>query len=106
MKIDSKLIENVSKNIYDNMYKNNTDATKELIELLNKISNNTLKGWKDYIDMYNQHFYTYKNLDELINEEKKLSNGFNKRKCNSELNKSIWELPCGLVVQYVVCKIN
>jgi len=91
----------VSKNISNCCYNNNLTATKELIELFDRISRKQLNTFDNYVKMYDDNFYTYQTFDELVKSEEEQSDGLTREECVEQLNKSIWQLPCGWYVQYV-----
>lgn len=102
-------IEIVSWNLSNFLYHGNLEATEQLVELLdkivdkfnNKVVHRTLKTPQDYIDMYDDSFYTYWTWEELVESELEQSNGMTEEECKEQLNKTIWQLPCGWYVQYV-----
>lgn len=84
------------------LYFGNTKATKQLVELFDKISKKPLKTPEDYIDMYDLHFYTYQTWEELVQSEIEQGEfGLTEEECKEQLNNGIWQLPCGWYVQYV-----
>ena len=103
MKTTNLEVENVAKNISNCMYNDNLLATKELMELFNNITiiKRPLNTWKDYVDVYDDCFYTYRTFEDLIESEKYQNDGLTEEECKAELNKSIWQLPCGWYIQYV-----
>ena len=58
MKLTNVECKKVAENISNPMYSNNLQATKELIELFNKISRKPLKTAEDYVKFYADNFYT------------------------------------------------
>lgn len=94
-------IEIISYGISNHFYHGNLEATKQLIELFDRIAKRPLKTLEDYINMYDWNFYTYWTWEELVKSEEEQNNGFTKEECEEQLNKSIWQLPCGWYVQYV-----
>lgn len=101
MKYTELEVENISKNISNVKYNNNLTATKELMNLFDKISKTPLNAWKDYVKMYDDCFYTYETFEDLVESEKDQSDGLTEEECKEEINQSIWQLPCGWYVQYV-----
>lgn len=98
-----KDIEIISWNLSNFIYHGNIEATEQLVELFNniKIPHRPLNTPKDYIDMYNDNFYTYWTWEALIKSELEQANGLTAEECEAELNHTIWQLPCGWYVQYV-----
>ena len=94
---------NVSVNIYNCMYSKNLEATKQLVELFDRISiiRRPLNTWEDYARVYNESFYTYQTWKELVDSEAEQNEGFTEEECKEQLNHTIWQLPCGWYVQYV-----
>lgn len=94
-------IEIVSWNLSNFIYHGNIEATEQLVELFDKITKKPLKTPEDYIDMYDWNFYTYWTWDELVESEAEQNNGLTEEECKEQLNKTIFQLPCGWYVQYV-----
>lgn len=96
-------IKTISWNLSNPSYNGNFEATKQLVELFNKIKipHRPLNTSKDYVDMYDDNFYTYWTWEALVQSEAEQNNGFTEEECKEELNKTIWQLPCGWYVQYV-----
>lgn len=101
MKITNVECKKVAESISNPMYNENLQITKELIELFDKISRKPLKTAEDYVKFYDDNFYTYTTWEELVASEEELIDGFTEIECKEQLNKSIWQLPCGWYVQYV-----
>lgn len=98
-----KDIEIISWNLSNFVYHGNIEATEQLVELFNeiKIPHRPLNTPKDYIDMYDDNFYTYWTWEALVKSELEQTNGLTEEECKTELNHTIWQLPCGWYVQYV-----
>lgn len=94
-------IEIISWNLSNFVYHGNFEATKQLVELFDRIAKRPLKTPEDYIRMYDDSFYTYWTWEELIKSEAEQSNGLTREECEEQLNETIWQLPCGWYVQYV-----
>ena len=94
-------IEIISYGLSNPMYHGNTEATKQLIDLFNKITTSPLRTLEDYINMYDWNFYTYRTWKELVQSETDQSEGMTEEECREVLNVNIWKLPCGWYVQYV-----
>ena len=94
-------IENISYGISNPSYHGNLEATEQLINLFNSISKRPLNTYEDYINMYDDNFYTYWTWEALVESEAEQNNGFTEEECKEELGKTIWQLPCGWYVQYV-----
>lgn len=94
-------IEIVSWNLSNWLYNGNLEATAQLINLFDKITNRPLKTPEDYINMYDWNFYTYRTWEELVESEADQNEGFTEEECKEQLNETIWQLPCGWYVQYV-----
>ena len=88
-------------NISNYMYEENVKAAIELIELLDRLAKKPLETPMDYVEMYDNNFYTYMSWKELVDSETVIADGLSEEQCKEELNKSIWQLPCGWYVQYV-----
>lgn len=101
MKITNVECKKVAESISNPMYNENLQVTKELIELFDKISRKPLKTAEDYVKFYDDNFYTYTTWEELVTSEEELIDGFTEIECKEQLNKSIWQLPCGWYVQCV-----
>ena len=102
MKLNSVNIIKLSQNISNYLYEGNFEATKQLVELFDKISKKELSTLEDYIKMYDDSFYTYCTWEELVNSEiEQGAYGLTEEECNEALGKSIWRLPCGFYVQCV-----
>lgn len=98
-----KDIEIISWNLSNPSYNGNLEATKQLVELFNNITipHRPLNTPKDYVDMYDDSFYTYWTWEALVESEAEQNNGMTAEECKEQLNKTIWQLPCGWYVQYV-----
>lgn len=94
-------IENIQCNISNYLYKDNFEATKQLVALFDRIAKRRLCTWKDYVNMYDDNFYTYCTWEELVRSEVEQNYGLTEEECKNELDKTIWRLPCGWYVQYV-----
>lgn len=96
-------IKKVSENISNCMYDGNIQATKELIELFDTIVRKPLHTADDYVQMYDNNFYTYSTWDELVASEQEQNDGLTEEELKIELesHRSVWQLPCGWYVQYV-----
>lgn len=94
-------IEIVSWNLSNFTYHGNFEATEQLINLFDKITKKPLITPEDYINLYDWHFYTYWTWEALVESEAEQSEGMTEEECKEELNKTIWQLPCGWYVQYV-----
>ena len=96
-------IEKVSKQISNCIYNGNLQATMELMELFDSISKKPLHTADDYIQMYDDNFYTYETWEELVKSEECCSDGLTEYELEVEFveHRSIWQLPCGWYVQYV-----
>ena len=103
MKLTNVECKKVAENISNPMYSENLQATKELIELFDKISRKPLKTVEDYVKFYDDNFYTFSTWEALVESEKGQSDGFTEIECEEQLNKniSIWQLPCGWYVQCI-----
>lgn len=110
MRYTEEMIKKVANNISNFMYKDNLQATKELMELFDYlkesrpndyITRKSLEDWKDYVRNYDDNFYTYKTFDELVESEEDQTDGLTEIECRAEINNTIWKLPCGWYVQYV-----
>ena len=95
-------IKTISWNLSNPSYNGNFEATKQLVELFNRIPHKRpLLTNKDYVDMYDDNFYTYWTWEALVQSEAEQNNGLTEEECKAELNHTIWQLPCGWYVQYV-----
>jgi len=101
MKLTSEDIQKVANGISNYFYNNNLEATKQLMDLFERITKKFLNTCEDYIQMYDDNFYTYQTFDELVKSEEEINDGLTREECMEQLNKSIWQLPCGWYVQYV-----
>lgn len=103
-------IEIVSWGLSNHTYHGNLEATEQLINLFdkivdrfnNKLVHRTLKTPEDYINMYDDNFYTYWTWEELVQSElEQGDDGITEAECHLEFDKTIFRLPCGWYVQYV-----
>lgn len=97
----NKEIEIIAHGISNYTYGMNLEATRQLVELFDKIARRPLKTPEDYINMYDDSFYTYWTWEALVESEEEQNNGMTEEECKEELNHTIWQLPCGWYVQYV-----
>lgn len=101
MKHTEEMVKKVAENISNFIYKENLQATKELMELFDYITRKPLETSEDYVRMYDENFYTYENFDKLVKSEEEQTDGLTEIECRMEINHTIWKLPCGWYVQYV-----
>lgn len=110
MKHTEEMIKKVANNISNFMYKDNLQATKELMELFDYlkesrpndyITRKSLEDWKNYVRNYDDNFYTYRTFDELVKSEEEQTDRLTEIECRMEINNTIWKLPCGWYIQYV-----
>lgn len=110
MKHTEETIKNIAHSISNPSYNDNLQATKELVELFDNlketspndyITRKPLDKWEDYVQMYDDNFYTYPTLDALIESEEEQNDGLTASECIAEIGNTIWQLPCGWYVQYV-----
>jgi hypothetical protein len=96
-------IKSISWNLSNFIYQDNLEATSQLIELFNniKVPHRPLNTPKDYVDMYDDSFYTYMTWEALVESELYQTDGLTEEECKAELGETIWQLPCGWYVQYV-----
>ena len=97
----------VQRSISNFLYKNDFQATKELMMLFNRITkenrflSRSLDSWKDYIKMYDESFYTFLTFKALVDSEKEQSEGMTEEEIKEQIGITIWQLPCGWFIQYV-----
>lgn len=96
----NEMIREVSRKISNYIYQDNLTATMELMELFDRISYKELKTADDYIQWYDDFFYTYTSWKWLVKSEEDI-NGLTEKELKEQMNKTIWKLPCGWFVQYV-----
>lgn len=99
-----EFIKIVSWNLSNCLYNGNLEATEQLMELFDTIpvaKKARLNTPKDYVDMYDYNFYTYRTWKELVQSEAEQNEGMTEEECKTEMNHTIWQLPCGWYVQYV-----
>ena len=110
MKHTEEMIKKVSQCISNPSYKDNLQATKELMELFDYLKEHpitrlmaekSLNTWEDYVRMYDDNFYTYSTWDELVESEEEQADGLTEIEGRMEINTTIFKLPCGWYVQYV-----
>lgn len=103
--LELKGIEEVSKYISNFIYKDKIEETKQLMELFDKITRKELNTPDDYVEMYDNNFYTYTDWKSLVDSEKDQTDGLTEKELENELKDenfgSVWKLPCGWYVQYV-----
>ena len=97
----NKEVEIISYGISNPTYNGNLEATRQLVELFDRITTSPLKTPEDYIRMYDDSFYTYHTWEALVKSEAEQSEGMTEEECKEYLNATIWQLPCGWYVQYV-----
>jgi len=100
-KMDKQLIYDVSQSMPNIIYRNNLQATEELMNLLVSLSKNPLNDVTDYLMMYDMGFFTFQTWEKLLQSENECSDGLTEEQCKEQIGKSIWQLPCGWYVQYV-----
>lgn len=97
-------IEIVSYGLSNWTYHGNLEATEQLMELFDNIPiprRYKLNTPEDYINMYDDNFYTYQTWEALVKSEEEQNEGLTEEECKEQLNHTIWQLPCGWYVQYV-----
>ena len=96
-------IEYISNNLPMIYYHNNILATRELVDLLNKhVKKDVLCCPADYIKAYEDICFTYKTFEEFVESELEQGvYGFTEKECKDAVNKIIFQLPCGLWVQFI-----
>ena len=84
----------------------NIEIAKQYIELFDKGITpecHSLNTSEDYINLYWDHFYSFETWEDLINSEMDIFEEgyeFVSNLCSKEIGDSIWQLPCGIYVQY------
>jgi hypothetical protein len=96
-----KEIKMVAAAIDNPRYEENLEATRQLMEVIEKCSRHPITTWKEYADVYNWKCYTYPTWDELVKSEAEQSEPMSEDECRSELENTIFQLPCGWFVQFV-----
>ena len=102
--MNKREIEIVSYGLSNWTYNGNMEATRQLMELFDVIDvprRYRLNTPEDYIRMYDDNFYTYHTWEALVKSEEEQNEGMTEEECREQLNKTIWQLPCGWYVQYV-----
>ena len=99
--MDKTLIVQVSQGVTNSLYRNNLQATEELMRLLDSLSECSLIKAEDYIKVYDDNFFTFATWEELLKSEEECADGLMELECKEQIGKSIWRLPCGWYVQYV-----
>lgn len=95
-------IETMANGILYPLYEGNFEATEQLVELMDRIAKEPLITREDYVQMYEDHLYTFPTWEELLaSEVEQGSFGLSEEECLEQLDKTIWRLPCGWYVQYV-----
>lgn len=101
---------NIAKNISNPSYKDNQQAVVELVERFDVIyasgkygflHKKPLDTWEDYVRMYDDNFYTYQTWKELVDSEKEQNDGLTEDELKAEIDRTVWQLPCGWYLQYV-----
>ena len=101
---------NIAKNISNPSYKDNLQAAADLVERFDDIYASGKYGflhakpldtWEDYVRMYDDNFYTYQTWQELVDSEKEQNDGLTEDELKAEIDKTVWQLPCGWYLQYV-----
>lgn len=95
------LIYEVAQGLSNYIYANNLQATKELMELLDKISKKPLLTANDYIKIYDDNYYTFQTWKELVEDEARQNEGLTEEELKAQIGNSVWQLPYGWYVQYV-----
>lgn len=93
----------ISRGISNYLYRDNMQATQELVDLLETVcKNGALTTPDDYIKAYDDLCFTYKTFDALLESENEQGEyGFSPEECCAEIGKSIFQLPCGWWVQLI-----
>lgn len=104
MAVNDTDVAKIAAGLANSLYRTNLQATRELINLFDKLSGKPLNAAEDYIEMYEDNFFTYPTWDALVESEKEQTDGLTEEELRAEFEKepgSIWRLPCGWYVQYV-----
>lgn len=96
-----KLIYEVSKGLSNYTYAYNLQATEQLIEVLDKKSRKTLVTANDYIQFYDDNWYTFQRWEDLVSDEARQTDGLTESELKEQIGNTVWQLPCGWYVQYV-----
>ena len=67
--MDKTLIVQVSQGVTNFLYRNNLQATEELMRLLDSLSECSLIKAEDYIKVYDDNFFTFVTWEELLKSE-------------------------------------
>ena len=90
--------------LYNNIFaKGNKKAKAELIGLIDSVSKKPLKTVNEYIDFCDNHIYTYRTWEDLVESEKEqMGYGLTEEELKEEFESKkgyIWQLSCGWFVQ-------
>ncbi len=92
----------VAEGIGLSLYRNNLEATAQLIELLFLLKGkDQFKSSKDYIRAY-ESFNTYENWNALLKHEGGTEDSMIDHECHFLIGRTIHKLPCG----YFVWQVN
>ena len=102
MKRDITMLTLVAKGIDILAYLTHPEATEQLMDLLDSLSDEPLEAPYHYSDMYNASFVTFPTWDALVESEAELSPyGLTEEECLERIGDEIWKLPCGWYVQRI-----
>lgn len=100
-KLSTEEIKKIQRTIETYKYRNNRQATEQLVELFERIIKIPLQTWRDYANLYNNEcFCTYCTWEALVESERILYDGLTQKECEEQLGKTIFTLPCGWCIQY------
>ena len=102
MKITEKDLLYFANNICNYTYRDNLKAVRQLVNLFDKIRLRPFRSIEDYINFYDDSFYTFHTWEELILSEIEQGDfGLTEDECKDQLGSTILKLPCGWYVQKI-----
>lgn len=102
MKHDVQIVREVSMLVSNHIYRDNLQATDQLMCVIDKNCKPVPAEVSDYCDFYDTYCYTYRTFKELVKSEKEQGNyGLTEVECKEQIGKTIFQLFCGWYVQIV-----
>lgn len=102
MKHDLQIVREVSMLVSNHIYRDDLQATDQLMSVIDKNCKPVPTEVSDYCDFYDTYCYTYRTFEELVKSEKEQGNyGLTEAECKEQIGKTIFQLSCGWYVQIV-----
>ena len=93
-------VEEVSDGLTNPVYRGNLEATAQVMNVLERQTSKSLTTVRDYVQAYDDSYYTYVSWDDLLKSEREIGEyGLTEQECLAQLGQTIFQLSCGWYVQ-------